>query len=93
MSLPTRVFSQLSVQTELGGCEMDGWMQGWTTTMMALQMCDQVDLYGFQPYRGRSDQERYHYFDNQVASLKVRNQLHQRLTACHSIRRALGCHH
>jgi hypothetical protein len=55
---------------------MDGWMKGWTTTMMALQMCDQVDLYGFQPYRGRSDQERYHYFDNQVASLKVRNQLH-----------------
>ena len=56
-------------------------MQGWTTTMMALQMCDQVDLYGFQPYRGRSDQERYHYFDNQVASLKVRPYMSHRATA------------
>mmetsp|Transcript_802 Transcript_802/g.1422 ORF Transcript_802/g.1422 Transcript_802/m.1422 type:complete len:660 (-) Transcript_802:86-2065(-) len=46
-------------------------MTGWTTTMMAMQMCDSVDLYGFQPYRGKSENDRYHYFDNQVASLKV----------------------
>jgi hypothetical protein len=41
-------------------------MTGWTTTMMAMQMCDSVDLYGFQPYRGKSENDRYHYFDNQV---------------------------
>ncbi|KAK3277448.1 hypothetical protein CYMTET_14553, partial [Cymbomonas tetramitiformis] len=45
-------------------------MTGWTTVMMALQMCSQVDLYGFQPYRG-SAKELYHYFDSQAASLKV----------------------
>lgn len=46
-------------------------MTGWTTVMVALQMCDSVSLYGFQAYKGGRREDRYHYFDRVAASLKV----------------------
>ena len=46
-------------------------MTGWTTVMVALQMCDSVSLYGFMAYKGGRREERYHYFDRVAASLKV----------------------
>ena len=46
-------------------------MTGWTTVMLAVQLCESVSLYGFQPFKGDSTDDRYHYFDRVSASLKV----------------------
>jgi hypothetical protein len=46
-------------------------MTGWTTVMLAVQRCENVSLYGFQPFKGDSKDDRYHYFDRVTASLKV----------------------
>lgn len=46
-------------------------MTGWTTVMLAVQLCENVSLYGFQPFKGTSQDDRYHYFDRVSASLKV----------------------
>lgn len=45
-------------------------MTGWTTTMLALQVCEQVNLYGFMPYTGAKG-ERYHYFDKVTGMTSV----------------------
>ena len=39
-------------------------MSGFFATMMALQMCDHVDLYGFDAYTGSKMKNLYHYFDH-----------------------------
>ena len=46
-------------------------MTGWTTVMIAVQLCENVSLYGFQPFKGDAKDDRYHYFDRVSASLKV----------------------
>jgi hypothetical protein len=39
-------------------------MSGFFAVLYALQMCDKVDLYGFDAYTSRKKSYRYHYFDN-----------------------------
>ena len=39
-------------------------MSGFFAVLYALQMCDEVDLYGFDAYTSRKKSYRYHYFDN-----------------------------
>jgi hypothetical protein len=39
-------------------------MSGFFAVLFALQMCDHVDLYGFDAYTSRKRSYRYHYFDN-----------------------------
>ena len=39
-------------------------MSGFFAAMMALQICDHVDLYGFDSYTDTQTSTRYHYFDN-----------------------------
>lgn len=43
-------------------------MSGWFAVVFAMQICKEVDLYGFSPYdrRARIRGERYHYFDDIV---------------------------
>lgn len=53
-----------------GAAFKDKPMTGWTALMAALQLCGQVSLYGFTPFRGLPG-ERYRYFDAQEASLRV----------------------
>ena len=45
-------------------------MTGWTTVILAVQLCESVSLYGFQPFKGDSTDDRYHYFDGSRRSLK-----------------------
>ena len=42
-------------------------MTGWTTIMAAAQLCDEVDVYGFEPFQPQPG-ARYRYFDDTVAS-------------------------
>jgi len=53
-----------------GAAFNDKPMTGFTTTMLAVQLCDEINLYGFQPYTGKRG-ERYHYFDKVVGLTKV----------------------
>ena len=39
-------------------------MSGFFAVLYALQMCEKVDLYGFDAYTSRKKSYRYHYFDN-----------------------------
>lgn len=39
-------------------------MSGFFAVLFALQMCDHVNLYGFDAYTSRKRSYRYHYFDN-----------------------------
>jgi len=39
-------------------------MSGFYATLMALQMCDHVDLYGFDAYTSSKTRNLYHYFDH-----------------------------
>ena len=39
-------------------------MSGFFAVLYALQMCETVDLYGFDAYTSRKKSYRYHYFDN-----------------------------
>ena len=39
-------------------------MSGFFAVLYALQMCNKVDLYGFDAYTSRKKSYRYHYFDN-----------------------------
>ena len=39
-------------------------MSGFFATLMGMQMCDHVDLYGFDAYTSKRRSYRYHYFDN-----------------------------
>ncbi|QDZ21665.1 sialyltransferase [Chloropicon primus] len=39
-------------------------MSGFFATMMAIQVCEHVDLYGFDSYTSTTESNRYHYFDN-----------------------------
>ena len=66
--------------TQPGSKYNDKPMTGWTTVMLAVQLCESVSLYGFQPFKGDSTDDRYHYFDRVSASLKV-----------HSLDLALRC--
>jgi len=38
-------------------------MTGFFATIFALQVCEEVHLYGFSPYQGQQELARYHYFD------------------------------
>lgn len=39
-------------------------MSGFFSTFFALNICDKVDLYGFDAYTSKKRSYRYHYFDN-----------------------------
>lgn len=39
-------------------------MSGFFAAMMAIQVCEHVDLYGFDSYTSTTESNRYHYFDN-----------------------------
>lgn len=39
-------------------------MSGWTAVMFMAQMCESIDLYGFEPYKKGRTPAKYHYFDN-----------------------------
>ena len=59
------------VEARHNGTYNDKPMTGWTATMLALQLCDRVDLYGFMPYTGGKAQ-RYHYFAHLLREKKKR---------------------
>jgi hypothetical protein len=39
-------------------------MSGFFSVFYALNMCDKVDLYGFDAYTSKKKSYRYHYFDD-----------------------------
>lgn len=39
-------------------------MSGFFAVFFALNVCDKVDLYGFDAYTSKKRSYRYHYFDN-----------------------------
>ena len=39
-------------------------MSGFYVAMFAMQICQHVNLYGFDAYQGKRRSYRYHYFDN-----------------------------
>ena len=63
---------------------------GWTAVVAALQVCEQVDVYGFSPYTGAPG-ERYHYFDDAAAATATHSfslawQILQRLAQVEPVR-------
>eukprot|EP00899_Mesostigma_viride_P022727 jgi/Mesvir1/3639/Mv14938-RA.3 len=65
-----RIYDALQDELELHefGCfSGEKPMSGFYAVLFALQACDQVDLYGFDPWTdalAKHSQGRYHYFDN-----------------------------
>mmetsp|Transcript_49733 Transcript_49733/g.158830 ORF Transcript_49733/g.158830 Transcript_49733/m.158830 type:complete len:920 (-) Transcript_49733:66-2825(-) len=57
-------------RTRLGRYPGEKPMSGFYAFLFALQVCDDVDIYGFQPYREQDTQGglgvKYHYFDSAV---------------------------
>jgi len=53
-----------SLEAETGSSFHRKPMSGFFATFMALQVCDHVDLYGFDAYTSSGTKNLYHYFDH-----------------------------